>query len=366
MQTNGTIIPNPYQVGGKIRNSNQFVGREREIRSILSLVATMQSVSLIGERRIGKSSLLLYLKENGKRLLNDETIEFFYLDFQEPINSPEQFYIQAHELMKSAKSNSTPEGLDATIETGSAKDRFDAAIDGKKIVWCLDEFEQTIEEEDFNADFFKHLRHLAQSGNLSLIVATKTSLYELCKEKEDLTSGFPNVFPILSLGELTKEEAYKLVTQPHNNHYFNDSQAQLILELGGCNPYKLNLACSIAFELKQESSNNFANELTERFHLQLQNESLHKPESEFPEPGMGVASQLSAAQMHVATTDPAPAVTESSSWTRVLVLILIGMIIGAISAPSSNLLGIALAGSFIISGIIFLFFNERELRRQPR
>ncbi len=238
MHENGKITANPYQVGGKVRDLNQFIGRDREVRDILSLVATMQSVSVIGERRIGKSSLLLYLKENGRRLLDDETIEFFYLDFQEPINSPDEFYLRACELMSSDPSKAS--------DDSSAQDKFDTAVDGRKVVWCLDEFEQTI-EEDFNADFFKHLRHLAQSGNLSLIVATQTPLDELYQLKQDMTSGFPNVFSVLRLGELTEEDAYELVARPRNGHRFTETEIREILKIAGQHPYWLSYACSQAY-----------------------------------------------------------------------------------------------------------------------
>ena len=43
-----SIVANPYQVGGMIRDRKQFIGRERESAEILSRVATMQSVSVVG------------------------------------------------------------------------------------------------------------------------------------------------------------------------------------------------------------------------------------------------------------------------------------------------------------------------------
>ena len=52
---------NPFFHRGAIRRAEDFVGREAEIAQTLGLLRNGQSVSLIGPRRIGKSSLLLHL-----------------------------------------------------------------------------------------------------------------------------------------------------------------------------------------------------------------------------------------------------------------------------------------------------------------
>ena len=52
-------IENPYFHRGPIRTPEHFVGRTAEVADILSLVKNNQSVSIVGPRRIGKTSLLL-------------------------------------------------------------------------------------------------------------------------------------------------------------------------------------------------------------------------------------------------------------------------------------------------------------------
>jgi hypothetical protein len=243
------IVANPYQAGGMIRNHDQFIGREREIRDTLSRVATMQSVSVTGERRIGKSSLLLHITATGKKRLGDSypDHEFFYLDVQ-PIESAEEFYDRACKLIKCEEDRLA--GAVAAEDAARDKDDLEDAIAGRKVVLSLDEFEQAV-EADFGADFFKHLRHLAQTGNLALIVATKTSLSELYRRDEELTSGFPNIFTQLLLGELTDDEARQLVTAPRNGHRFSQEEADLILQIAGNHPYRLNLACALFYDAEQ-------------------------------------------------------------------------------------------------------------------
>ena len=54
-------MDNPFYHRGAIRRQHDFHNREAEISQILGLLRNGQSVSLIGPRRIGKSSLLMHL-----------------------------------------------------------------------------------------------------------------------------------------------------------------------------------------------------------------------------------------------------------------------------------------------------------------
>lgn len=47
-----------FTIGPYITDPQKFFGREEELRSILNQLKTMQSTLVVGERRIGKSSLL--------------------------------------------------------------------------------------------------------------------------------------------------------------------------------------------------------------------------------------------------------------------------------------------------------------------
>lgn len=64
-------MKNPFTCRGRIEDPNLFWGRSEEIRDIKTRLATMQNVSVVGERRIGKSSLLYYFFKKGKELLGD-------------------------------------------------------------------------------------------------------------------------------------------------------------------------------------------------------------------------------------------------------------------------------------------------------
>src|SRR5689334_16874925 len=65
---------NPYLNRVAIKDPEQFFGRTREVSKIFSRIGASrpQSISVVGERRIGKSSLLQFI--------NNPTIRQRYLD----------------------------------------------------------------------------------------------------------------------------------------------------------------------------------------------------------------------------------------------------------------------------------------------
>ena len=52
---------NPYIYRGPVRNAQMFFGREHELREIVAFLNGNQSVSVVGPRKIGKTSLLFHL-----------------------------------------------------------------------------------------------------------------------------------------------------------------------------------------------------------------------------------------------------------------------------------------------------------------
>ncbi len=51
----------PFQIGGPIQASAKFAGRRDILQNIATAMKNLQNISLRGERRTGKTSLLLYL-----------------------------------------------------------------------------------------------------------------------------------------------------------------------------------------------------------------------------------------------------------------------------------------------------------------
>ena len=89
---------NPYLNRTAIREDRDFFGRRRELATIFSRIEAKepQSVSVVGERRIGKSSLLRALLRRRTAFLGrpDEFV-FVYLDLQENMHGDASQFFSA-------------------------------------------------------------------------------------------------------------------------------------------------------------------------------------------------------------------------------------------------------------------------------
>src|SRR6266567_4558808 len=82
-----TTAENPFTYGNPISEPDRFFGRHREIDQVFSRLRNVEfeSSSLVGERRIGKTSLLYYLGHPEVRHaygLDPERYVFVYVDLQ--------------------------------------------------------------------------------------------------------------------------------------------------------------------------------------------------------------------------------------------------------------------------------------------
>jgi hypothetical protein len=221
------VDENPYKLRGMIPiDSNMFFGREREMRRIADMLSgeAPQCVSIIGERRIGKSSLANRVF-HGLRTMDDTAgTRAVYLDcdlLPDDCLSKDQFFQFLNQKF-----------LEAAVEalaplTGSRapvdKDQKNLFVDypsfkafigdtGRKdikTVIFLDEFEHLPCEEKKNkhpfADdtFFSNLRAMANdpANRLAFVTLSKTNLKELT-HRSIQSSGFWNIFQEKALGLL--------------------------------------------------------------------------------------------------------------------------------------------------------------------
>jgi len=295
---------NPYAERGMIRHAERFFGRTRELEEIFSRIAAMVSVSVVGERRIGKSSLLYHISQTGAARLEAPFV-FHYLDLQRVL-SAEEFYQRACELLRAS---------------GDTHLDFERALEGKRVILCLDEFEQVTSNAAFDADFFNVLRSLMQTETLALIVATQRTLAELFQSSATLTSSFYNIFMFLRLGPLTETEARKLIEQPaeRTGQRFEKPDVDFLLNLAGTHPFRLNVAAALLYEAKLGGQVDFT-AVRRRFEEEMQE---------------GRAVQA------LVQTRPA-----ESNWTRTIwagILALAALLTTWFSAQMSNPLGLVLS-----------------------
>ena len=90
---------NPFTYGNPIRDPRRFVGRNREVEQIFGRLRNeeFESSSLVGDRRIGKTSLLNYLTDPSVRAahgLGPRDYIFVYADLEmvDEAMGPEQLW----------------------------------------------------------------------------------------------------------------------------------------------------------------------------------------------------------------------------------------------------------------------------------
>ncbi|MEM7345192.1 MAG: serine/threonine-protein kinase [Chloroflexota bacterium] len=204
---------NPFFYGGAVV-PDLFYGRQELVKTIVDRVSGrgVQSTSIVGERRMGKSSLLHYLKQQSAHLFPSEVnIILIYLDLMKA-------YCHTWKGLMRALRRELTRAWRAPWDASEDGDlmAFDFAMEelhaeGWRLLLCLDEVENlTQRAEEFN-DVLEDWRATAQMGQMAIVTASGQPLADLC-ESGGLTSPFYNIFSQHWIGLLPTEIWHKLVT----------------------------------------------------------------------------------------------------------------------------------------------------------
>ncbi|MBP6472146.1 MAG: protein kinase [Chloroflexi bacterium] len=260
---------NPFFNRQRITDPAYFCGRGREVEALYSAIATRQSRSVVGERKMGKSSLLTHLscpdslRAHG---FDPQKFVFIYVDLEGMANvAYDEFWPEILDRLEMA----LPDGQDALQEmvadlAGQADVRFmqvrrllrRVERAGLTVVMMLDEFESLASNPAFSASFYGELRSLAGELGMVYITASKRSLYDLTYQHADtLSSPFFNIFSEQQLGLLPVAEADALLAQMSGlagQRPFLPAQIASLIQLAGPHPFFLNLAGSYLYDLRRE------------------------------------------------------------------------------------------------------------------
>ncbi|MFC1935293.1 adenylate/guanylate cyclase domain-containing protein [Chloroflexota bacterium] len=257
-------VQNPFTYGNPITDPSRFFGRRQEVEQIFSRLRNpeFESSSIVGERRMGKSSLLNFashpdvIQNFG---LDPRGYLFIYVDLQ--IVGPESTSTRLYQylLRRIASRIEDPElkeelarlGHQDTIDTYDLEDAFEA-IDRKgfHIILLMDEFENISYNTNFGPQFYYGLRSLAIHHNLAIITASRQDLVEISQSAEVRSSPFFNIFATINLPPLTRAEAEELL-----HHYlngtgisFSQEEVEHIVKFAGLHPHFLQTAFWFLFE----------------------------------------------------------------------------------------------------------------------
>jgi hypothetical protein len=248
---------NPFTFGNPIKDPARFHGRKVEIRQIVNrlLSSAHESTSIVGERRIGKTSLLLYLahpKVAESLGLTPDKFCLVYVDFQGLTDiTPQRFW---QRVLKKMSRSVCDESLKPSIEKLSERSEFDlfdledlfqASQDkGLTTVLMMDEFEYVTQNPNFKGDFFGGLRALAIHHGMALLPATRRELVDLCHSDEIKGSPFFNIFANVVLRPFRRSEVDELLAgyTEAAEFAFTPEEKDFIWSLGGGYPFLVQMA----------------------------------------------------------------------------------------------------------------------------
>jgi len=250
-------IDNPFFHRGAIRRSDAFHNREKEVRQILGLLRNGQSVSLIGPRRIGKSSLLLHLMRESVRSsyqLAAPQALFLLIDCQELGGSGAEEVYEA--LLSGLLETADNAGINAgNYPQAGSYHALDRTLNhiyqlDVPIVIMLDEFELLAVNEHLTPHFFARLRGLTTKYGLAFLTASQRPLFDITADEQILSSPFFNIFVTLLLDMFNPEEATSLITTRLQDTliHFDPPLIDHLLFLVGPHPFFLHVASYHAFE----------------------------------------------------------------------------------------------------------------------
>jgi serine/threonine protein kinase len=248
------VSKNPYMNRLTIKNIDEFYGRKNEVSKIYSRIGASrpQSISIVGERRIGKSSLLNYIYHPQNRLKHlknpDENI-FVLIDFQEKRQiKPTGLFETIFACLREEFNNGLKIGV-APDYNGFKKVVSTLDSMGLKLILIFDEFEVITKSSEFNSEFYSYARSMANNYNLSYIVSSGRNLQTMCHSREISDSPFFNIFSNLTLTQFTEAEAIELILVPaEKSGYSMKPWLSTILDLSGYYPFYIQMVCAGFFE----------------------------------------------------------------------------------------------------------------------
>lgn len=266
-------MSNPFTYGSCITDPARFVGRHVQLNRIFTTLDTLhtgqlQSASVVGPHRIGRSSLLYHVTQVYRLYLSaPERYLFVYVDLESGRYASQSALLKGIlqgllDALPPAGLNPLRQRLAEVVQSPelSLADFETAVQECQRLppaplypVICLDEFEQLSSYPDVFPDLlYDSWRSLMSANHLALVIASTRPLYELSKAKK-LTSNFFNIFSeFVPLAELTGAEAWELINWGRAcDRPFSGDDCARAIRLAGHHPYKIQLVGSLIYQAKE-------------------------------------------------------------------------------------------------------------------
>ena len=226
-------IANPFHWRGAITDIEAFQSRRRQIAEIKGYLMGGQNAQIVGERRIGKSSLMRYIQSQASGWADGISIS--YVDLTDArCRTSEGLLAQIAFGWKSEKISNLI-GLTDIVEKMTTS--------GKRPLLLIDEFgEFTRLQSDFAGELMRTLRSCGEAKMLSTVTSSRRPLSELVS-KTDPSSPFFNTFPTVRVRELTDNESQEFVKRYRPGIRFSQQEQSEILRFAKNHPLKIMSAC---------------------------------------------------------------------------------------------------------------------------
>ncbi len=247
---------NPYITGDPVGNSPLFVGRDNIMREVLKVLRDpiQNAITLYGQRRVGKTSMLLYLQD---RLPNEGGFQTIYFDLQDKADWPlSRILPELAHTIADRLNTLIPIPLNAN-EISLVEwlvDILASLPTDTYIVLLFDEFDVLADSKSgvTAADFFLFFRKL-----LALNPARLKFVLVLGRNFTDLGSVALSAFkgiPSRRISLLNKADTLKLVrlSEQDKTLYWPTKSAEAVWSLTHGHPYLTQALCSQVWESAYE------------------------------------------------------------------------------------------------------------------
>lgn len=247
---------NPYNYKNPVYDVSEFFGRKALVSKIYSRIGAMrpQSVSVVGDYKIGKTSLLHYLiqPEIQIKFLDDpQNYIFLFISIRDSEKNTLQDFIIELCLAIAEK-------VDGDFSFTTIKACYswykrtveNLTKQGKKFILFLDDFNLVTQNSDFPLEFFSFLRSLANNFNVAYVTSSYQDLQKLCFSKDVEESPFFNIFTNITLRAFEQDVIREIIIQKNSDKAIPlDKQISITQAFTGGFPYLVQLAGDIFYSL---------------------------------------------------------------------------------------------------------------------
>lgn len=231
------VASNPFTDTGRINNPERFFGRQRILRDVQQALRAGNSISIVGDPLVGKSSLLAYLHATQESWRPTRPV--FFLNMQSLLDE-QDFCCELLEMLGHQ---------DAQHDLRMLR----RSLNHQPAILLLDEMER-LRQSDFRPYLQDFLRGIIDDGFLTLAAASHASLVTVFPPR-DQTSPLHNAFTEFRLQPFSTDEARGFLAARLENTgvAFSESEVAVLLAQSGGNPGQLQRAARTLYAQKTEA-----------------------------------------------------------------------------------------------------------------